>query len=193
MGSDNKGWQLTGNIPPFVSKAMEKVALDSLVSIGTARMDNVKKSRETAVKRAGSELKRKGTSIIEMIFADYAASFKDSNDIARLISLREKIIIGFNKFGLLSSVVVEEDTDANNAVWCVLIISKENLIKVLSKIASSRNESAAEFLTVKPEARDEANAKLFEKIFTAESINNSIAYLNAGKIWPVDEDDEDIE
>ena len=123
--------EVDSRLPQFVRDALKNAPEDALVGIGTANMRSLSQSMTMARTRARADISRSlNTMMMEMI-TDYTANSEFDHSAA--LAFQEEIRVALSKSELRGAVVVEEDIDANNNYWSVVMLSKTTAVNELDQ------------------------------------------------------------
>ena len=121
----------SSGMPPNIVNARRNAPEDVLVGIGNAKMGTVAQSRNVAATRARAEISNSMESLVKNMVRDYTASSEVDPQAA--IAFQENITVTLSKSNLSGAVVQFEEPDSDGQWWCVMYLSKANVVKEISQ------------------------------------------------------------
>ena len=154
--------KVPGSFPDFVKKAVRNAPEDCLLGIGTAKLASLSQSRTVAATRARAEISRQMNTMIQDMVRDYQAS--SEVDPGAALSFQENITVALSKSTLTGSSIVDEDRDEEGNVWCVVVLSKSDVVKEISAAQAAARLAVPAMASFNAEDRmnaafDKANAQ----------------------------------
>jgi len=121
----------SSGMPPDVANARRNAPEDVLVGIGNAKMGTVAQSRNIAATRARTEISNSMNSMVQNMVRDYTASSEVDPQAA--LAFQENITVTLSKSNLSGAVIQFEEPDSDGQWWCVMYLSKANVVKEISQ------------------------------------------------------------
>jgi hypothetical protein len=90
-------------------------------------MGTVAQSRNIAAARARAEISNSIDPIVKTMIRDYTASSEVDPNVA--LAFQENIIVNLSKSNLSGAVIIYEEPDSDGQWWCVMYLSKANVVK----------------------------------------------------------------
>jgi hypothetical protein len=141
-------------MPSNIANARRNAPEDVLVGVGNAKMGTVAQSRNIAATRARAEISNVMDSIVKNMVRDYTATSEVDRQAA--IAFQENITVTLSKSDLSGAVIINEEPDENGQWWCVMHLSKADVVKEISQA------QAAARLTVPAMASFDAERRMNE-------------------------------
>jgi hypothetical protein len=121
----------SGGMPSDIANARRNAPEDVLVGIGNGKLGTVAQSRTLAATRARAEIANSLDSIVKNMVRDYTASSEVDPNAA--IAFQENITVTLSKADLSGAVIQVEEPDKSGEWWCVMYLSKANVVKEISQ------------------------------------------------------------
>ena len=118
-------------MPREAAHARRDAPEDVLVGIGTAKLNSLAQSRTMAANRARQEISFTMDSLVRSMIRDYQASSEVDPNAA--LSFQENISVTLSKSNISGAVVNWEGSDKDGNWWCVLHLSKANVVREISQ------------------------------------------------------------
>jgi hypothetical protein len=118
-------------MPFYASIARRDAPEDVLVGIGNAKMATLAQSRSIAATRARAEISNSMNTMVRSMVRDYTAS--SEVDPSAALAFQENITVTLSKSDLSGSVIYWEGSDDDGQRWCVVHLSKANVVKEISQ------------------------------------------------------------
>jgi nitroimidazol reductase NimA-like FMN-containing flavoprotein (pyridoxamine 5'-phosphate oxidase superfamily) len=122
----------SGGMPPNIANARRNAPEDVIVGIGGGvKMGTSAESRNFAATRARAEISNTMDSIVKNMVRDYTASSEVDPQAA--LAFQENITVTLSKSNISGAVVFNEEPDKDGQWWCVMHLSKANVVKEISQ------------------------------------------------------------
>jgi hypothetical protein len=121
----------SSGMPSNVANARRNAPEDVLVGIGNAKMGTDAQSRNIAATRARAEISNSLDSMVKNMVRDYTASSEVDPQAA--LAFQENITVTLSKSDLSGAVIQFEEPDKSGEWWCVMYLSKANVVKEISQ------------------------------------------------------------
>jgi len=120
-----------GGLPPAVVNARKNLPEDVLLGIGNAKMSTIAQSRNVAAARARAEISNSLSSMVSSMVRDYTAS--SEADPQAVVTFQENMTRTLSQSNLIGAVIVEEGSDETGMWWCIMHLSKANVVREISQ------------------------------------------------------------
>jgi len=138
-------------MPHEVANARRNAPEDVLVGIGNAKMGTVAQSRNIAATRARAEISNFMDSMVKNMVRDYTASSEVDPQAA--LAFQESITVTLSKSNLAGAVIQFEEQDKSGEWWCVMYLSKANVVKEISQAQTAAKLSVPAMASFDAEKR----------------------------------------
>jgi len=131
FGCATKKPPVSGGMPFNVANARRNAPEDVIVGIGNAKAATVAQSRNIAATRARAEISNVMDSMVKNMVRDYTAS--SEVDPQSALAFQENITVTLSKSNISGAVIINEEPDSDGQWWCVMHLSKANLVKEITQ------------------------------------------------------------
>jgi hypothetical protein len=121
----------SGGMPPNIANARRNAPEDVIVGIGNAKMGTTAQSRNIAATRAKADISNTMDSVVKNMVRDYTASSEVDPQAA--LAFQENITVTLSKSNISGAVIMNEEPDRDGQWWCVMYLSKTNVVKEISQ------------------------------------------------------------